>query len=184
MSSGPPTHLPFSSSTTQDPTPGWRTGSFLIGFLMSDLDENWFISTPWCLWSIKVIISIINNTSVLQGSNSKMVDGVFLTGFLMSDLDEIWNVASLWCLEAIKMIINNTSVLQGSNSKMVDGGVLDGVPDVWSWWNLKCSISMMFKSHQDDHQQHICPSRIQLQDGGRGCSWRGSWCPILMKFET
>ena len=76
------------------------------------------------------------------------------------------------------------SITQGSNSRMEDRGHLDMVPDDESQWNLKYSFSMDFWTHQDNHLQLTSPSRIQLQDGGQGSSWRGSWWPILMKFET
>ena len=54
-SSWSPTHLPFSPTTTQDPTPGLRMGVILIGFLMDNLNKIWNLASPGHLWLILTI---------------------------------------------------------------------------------------------------------------------------------
>ena len=75
------------NQSIKDPTPGWRTGVILTGFLMTNLDEIWNTASPWCSWLTKITNS---NQSIHQGSNSRMEDGGHLDGVL-DDLSW-WNL--------------------------------------------------------------------------------------------
>ena len=104
-----------------------------------------------------------------------MEDGVILMGFLMTILMKfethlLHDVldSSRWPTPTILSIKVPTP-----NWRM---GYLDRVPYYQSWWNLKHSCFMMFLTHQDDQLQPVCPSRIQLQEGG--------WGPMVISWSS
>ena len=72
------THLDDLTRTTpsmKHPTPGWRMGWFLTGFLMTNLDEIWKRASSRYFWHIRVK-KMINPFH--KGSNSRIEDKVVL----------------------------------------------------------------------------------------------------------